>query len=207
MKNKLNNFFILADIFIVCYILIAFLLAWIFPASDGPGIAGLFVMGAPWLLIIIFLVVLITLRNRPLNKNGNLTVSVASVILFFGFLYFIFFSFGVDVGAYPLSRLTKSKAVCSMILDDSAKERCIVNISMLRGDDSSCAALNNPERKHQCFWRVAEKTLDIKLCENAGRYTDMCVIAVAKGTGNKQYCDLMPTDSTFSKDYCVSSVK
>ncbi len=207
MENKLINFFILADIFIVCYIIITLLLSWIFPASDEPGIVGLFVMGAPWLLIIIFLIVLVTTRNRSLNKNDSPIISIASVILFIGFLYFILFSFGVDVGAHPLSRLTKSKVVCSMILVDSARERCMVNVSVLRGDNSSCATIVDTEKKYQCFWRVAEKTLDIKLCESAGRYTDMCVMAVAKGTKNKQYCDLMPAGGTFSKDYCVNSVK
>lgn len=207
MKNKLINFFILADIFIICYTLIAFLLSSIFPASDGPGIGGVFVIGAPLPLIIIFLLTLFTFRNRPINKNSNLLVSISSVILFIGFLYFIFFGFAVDIGAYPLSELTKSKAVCSMILGSSDKERCMINISVLKGDKSSCISINDPEKRYQCFWRVGEKTLDIKLCENAGRYMDMCVIAVAKGTRNKQYCDLMPTDSTFSKDYCVSSVK
>ncbi|MDO8571919.1 MAG: hypothetical protein Q7R79_04540 [bacterium] len=207
MKNRLLNFFILADIFIACYLAAVFFLSFLFPAVDGPGISGLFIMGAPVPLILIFLVTLFALRHTSLNKNDNPLISVVSIVLFFGSLFFIFFSFGVDIGAYPLSRVTKSKLVCNMILSDSAKERCLVNISMLTGDDSSCPSIEDSEKKYQCFWRVAEKTLDITLCDEAGRYKDMCVIAVAKGTGNKQYCELMPTDSTFSKEYCIGSVK
>lgn len=207
MNKKLENFFILGAIFTLFYVITAFVLGKFSPPADGPGVAGLFIIIAPWLLFSIFLITFFSLKNVPLNKNNNIWIKLISIILFFVAFYFVLFGIGLEVGALPLAKFTHSKLICRMIIFNFAKDSCLRDVSALSGDESSCDSIEDSDKKDQCYWRVAEKIINIDLCEKAGGYKDMCVMGVAEGAGNKEYCNYMPENSNFSKDYCRMHVK
>jgi hypothetical protein len=219
MNKKFENFIILSSMLFLLYIIAYGFLAMSVRGEDTFGFSIIILIGMTILFGCGFiLVIVLSFVLKPINKNDKKWIRIVSIILLIIELYIIFFWIWWIFIQFVAGAL-HSPLICKTILHPEASDICVRTVSVAIKSPAGCALITDNERdmhnppRDLCYWRVAEQTGDISLCEKmevrgTRGFYDMCVMAVAKKTGDEQYCGYMPKEGggRFEKEYCIYGV-
>jgi len=205
MNKKVKNILILFNSFILFYIGTIIILGLIYPTRDGPGIAGLFMVLSPYILIPLFIGAVFFFWNKPIVKKDIKALPFILIILTIIILYFFSFVAFYHQVAIPLAKVSGLKLVCKAIPSNYNSDNCLKWLGIHKGDLLICDKIIDDTLQYGCYSAVALKTNNILACNKLKLDNDkqFCIFSIARETNNAELC---PQTGKYEKD-CYKELK